>query len=438
AQGWRAGLAQPRPFCPVTFAGLWSGILTNPLTANGLSHVHLFHNDIILDLNSWKNWTFFSGGGGVTCFRERERKIDSLFFFHNRVEFRGPLLNDPDNAHYSAGFIIGNNESPVFSPMSDWDLTHNEFIAPTTSALYVENSLRRSLFANNHIIDPGSGLEPIWSGFRSAVFVNDSTELFQISHNQFLSQSGNNLISQQVYANGWQGSPHAFFNNYSEYPLTPSIVYGSDHLGNRWDSVGLRPSLAWEVDSLEVQGTDTTWMEVVLDQTLDSAADYALYPIDPFQEYGQDWWLPQEVGMVPPDSLRIRNPLIHQLEDSSQERWVCLQLMVQDAYQLGEKHLLAIHLAPHMDSLSTSANSPLPPVMEIFPNPAGNHCHLNGQVGHTYDISLQTLSGQVLLQRRFDTHTSLDLGQFPPGCYLLIGWDRLTNQRFHQKILHVF
>ncbi len=398
----------------------WSGLNNDPAFANGLGNIAVFDNEISINADGWKDWQFFSGGAGFAFDRTRDRNIDSLFVFKNKIGFMGSPVSTVDESRRSSGLRMGSNVLDYPVSVNDFYFEQNEIANCNGAGIYLESKTTNSYFGGNTILNAGSSTAQLYTGFRSAYFLNDTVQNLQFSCNEILNNNPAATLDNEVFQNSTNLGESYFFNNGFYDPSNEGFFIGPDATGPSWLMTTANALVNFSLDSIGIAPGQGQTAIISLSQAVDEAIEIMLYPIDGNYNYGTAWesdflTVPFAAGQTSAEIV-VSNMLSE--DDATWPAY--LQIMMGDGYQLGCNALMEINLAG--DSVLSAPNLlPLEKALKVFPNPTKDHISftleqsLNGTTARVFDIS-----GKIVLEQEVNGGINqISVDDLSKGYYIL-------------------
>lgn len=412
---------------------LWSGLLDDPDFANGLDNIKIFENQINLTTSGWEDWTFFNGGGGIVFWTNDDRDIDSLFVFKNTINFTGNPLSGADDSRRSSGIRAGTNINPTGMQLKHTYWMYNEIINSDGPGIYLERPSDFCVIANNRIINAGNSTGELFDGFRSGIFLNDTTSNIQISCNEVLEDNPTGNTSVLIYQNGHNNGNAFHFENTSNIPNLPELNYGSDSSGPLWDQEPAQPSVFFATDSIRVSSGSTENIALMLTTPSDEPIEVTLFTIDRNDRYGIDWATNTTVVFEPGETSKLL-PISNFLSSDAASEVHFLQVLMGTDYKLGCIALLTIVL----DNTVVEVNEPSSHdigTLSIFPNPAKGSVQISGNTDR-YRIQLWSIDGRLYhTWPNVSIPNELGLVHFKAGIYWIAALNLDTQAQVWSKLI---
>lgn len=399
---------------------LWSGVLDDPLYANGLENVYIFNNSIRINNQDWFDWQFFNGGGGVVFWSDNDRDTDSLFIFHNIIEFTGAALASTSESRYSTGLRAGVNINP--NPVKNKNLyfNYNRIVGPESAGIYLERYFENLFISSNILENVGRNSGNLFNGFRSGIFTNDTLKSTYIQCNTLVETDGQNT-KYLLYHNGHLSGESYFLNNVNLVPTAFTFQAGNDSSGLPWATSDLRPKISFAEDTVTINGNSGQVL-LLVNNTIHNSITVKLQPIYVNNNYGNTWQIPTEVIFNPGETQKIVQ-INNLLGVSSANETHYVQILLDSSYAPGCNNLLKIILEPqplHTDGSQLNDKKSI----LVYPNPTTDLltlCHSGFR--DVESITICNIFGVVVKRYIVDKTQEcqiLKINDLPAGTYFLI------------------
>lgn len=397
---------------------LWSGFLTDLNFANGLGNIAIFDNNISINADGWNDWEFSTGGAGIAFERRRERPIDSLFIFKNKIEFTGPPLTVVDDVVRSSGIVMASNVLDLSVSVNDFYLLKNDIRNANGAGIYLESKITNAIIGGNTITNAGSGTAEIYTGFRSGLVLNNALSSIQISCNEFDNDSPSAILDNETFENSRKnGQSYYFGNNIYDLNISGFFV-GPDAEGESWNTEPNKPVVSFEMDSLAISAEQSSIVNLTLTEEVTNDLTISLFPICGNNKYGEEWELNQLEVVIPAGSATAELEIFNLLSAGDIASPAYLLISISPDYLLGCNPLLEINLNDNITSIQNNQESD-EENLQVFPNPSKDLIFINDLKGHDVQISLFDSSGRLVFSKQHFRNNSLNISMYPSGLYFL-------------------
>ncbi len=252
---------------------------TKPIgNTTGLNNILLIDNEIELNPSAWVNYQFYSGSQGFYFEQNRNTDIKNIYTIRNKVKFVGSS-NVPQTRAIVGLDLSKNNK---IAEISDFYFLNNRIENSFGPAINLSDWLDKSIIGRNTILNAGtSTATPTFDAFRAGVFLDETLNNVQFSHNTFTDNQTTPTL-KRVFSNYSNNIGNSLnYNNTTNVTTAIPFFNDASASGAPWINTLTKPLVFFNKDSIAfAKGSTSTELLLQLSSAQSTAVTVNIYKQD--------------------------------------------------------------------------------------------------------------------------------------------------------------